>query len=177
MQLINDVLDLSKVESGSVEVFNSTFRIDEIIVEVVRSIAPIMSTKELKLIRDTPQDLGPITTDRRKFLQILLNLASNAVKFTDHGEITVRCEVASGTLRVTVSDTGIGIKPEDLPLLFQPFSQVDDSLRKRHMGTGLGLYLSKRLANLLGGEITVESEYGKGSIFMVTIPLAKSPIA
>jgi PAS domain S-box-containing protein len=171
LQLINDVLDLSKVEAGRMEVLKSTFPIDEIIVEVVHNIAPIMSTKELRLIREIPQDLEPITTDKRKLLQILLNLASNAVKFTERGEIRIRCEIVSPTLLVSVSDTGIGIRPEDLPLLFQPFSQVDDSLRKRHIGTGLGLYLSRRLAHLLGGEITVESEYGKGSTFRLEIPI------
>jgi signal transduction histidine kinase len=153
------------------EVLKSTFGIDEIILEVVQNIAPIMSSKELGLVREVPPDLGPITTDRRKLLQILLNLASNAVKFTERGEIRIRCEIVSSTLRIDVSDTGIGIRHTDLPLLFQPFSQVDDSLRKRHIGTGLGLYLSRRLAQLLGGEITVESEYGKGSTFRVEIPI------
>jgi signal transduction histidine kinase len=171
LQLIDDVLDLAKVESGKMEVLNSTFRIDEMIVEVTQNVASIISTKNLMFIREVPQDLGTITTDRRKVLQILLNLASNAVKFTDRGEIRIRCEMFSSTLGISVSDTGIGIKPEDLPLLFQAFSQVDDSLRKRHIGTGLGLYLSKRLANLLGGEITVESQYGKGSTFRLEIPM------
>jgi PAS domain S-box-containing protein len=171
LQLIDDVLDLSKVESGRMEVQNSTFGIDEIIVEVAQTIAPMISTKELNLIREVPVDLGPVTSDRRKLLQILLNLASNAVKFTERGVIRIRCEIVSSTLRIDVSDTGIGIRPADLSLLFQPFSQVDDSLRKRHIGTGLGLYLSRRLAHLLGGEITVESEYGKGSTFRVEIPI------
>ena len=170
-QLIDDVLDLSKVESGRTEVLNSTFRIDDMIGEVTQNVAPTISSKNLMFIREVPEDLGTIITDRRKLLQILLNLASNAVKFTDRGEIRIRCERVSSMLRINVSDTGIGIKPEDLPLLFQAFSQVDDSLRKRHVGTGLGLYLSKRLANLLGGEITVESQYGKGSTFRVEIPM------
>jgi PAS domain S-box-containing protein len=171
LHLIDDVLDLSKIESGRMEVLKSTFGIDEIILEVVQNIAPIMSSKELGLVREVPLDLGPITTDRRKLAQILLNLASNAVKFTERGEIRIRCEIVASRLRIDVSDTGIGIRHTDLPLLFQPFSQVDDSLRKRHIGTGLGLYLSRRLAQLLGGEITVESEYGKGSTFRVEIPI------
>ena len=172
LQLINDVLDLSKVEAGRMEILQSTFRLDEVIVEVVQNITPIMSVKGLKLIRDIPQDLAPITTDRRKLLQILLNLASNAVKFTDHGEVTLRCQISAGTMRLSVSDTGIGIKPAELPRLFQPFSQIDDSLQKRHEGTGLGLYLSGRLATLLRGDLTVESEYGKGSTFTLTLPCA-----
>ncbi len=170
LQLINDVLDLSKVEAGRMEILESTFSLDEVIVEVVQNVTPIMSVKGLKLIRDIPQDLAPITTDRRKLVQILLNLASNAVKFTDHGEIGIHCQASAGTLRMSVSDTGIGIKPAELARLFQPFSQIDDSLQKRHEGTGLGLYLSGRLATLLGGDLTVESEYGKGSTFTLTLP-------
>ena len=172
LQLISDVLDLSKVEAGRMEVLKSTVHIEEIISEVTQNVAPIMSVKELKLVRDIPPDLPPIVTDRRKLLQILLNLASNAVKFTDHGEICIRCQTAPDTIGVSVSDTGIGIKPEELPLLFQPFSQIDGSLRKRHEGTGLGLYLSDRLAILLGGDLTVASEYGKGSTFTITLPLS-----
>jgi PAS domain S-box-containing protein len=173
LQLINDILDLSKVEAGRMEILDSTFRLDEVVVEVVQSITPIMSVKGLKLIRDIPEDLPLITTDRRKFLQILLNLASNAVKFTDHGQIAIHCRAVAGMMRLSVSDTGIGIKAGELALLFHPFSQIDDSLQKRHEGTGLGLYLSSRLATLLGGNLTVESEYGKGSTFTLTLPYAK----
>ncbi len=171
LSLINDVLDLSKVEAGRMEVLNSTFAVEHVITDMVQNIAPIMSVKELKLIREFPEDLPQITTDKRKLFQILLNLASNAVKFTDHGEIRIHCETVHSTVRVSVTDTGIGIKPADLGLLFKPFSQSDSSLRKRHEGTGLGLYLSRRLAVLLGGELIVESEYGKGSTFTLILPL------
>jgi PAS domain S-box-containing protein len=170
LQLINDVLDLSKVEAGRMEVFMSTFPIEDLIIEVVHNVAPIMTTKGLKLRRDIPPGLAPITTDKRKLLQILLNLASNAVKFTDRGEIGISCDVAEGKMRISVSDTGTGIRAKDMALLFQPFSQLDNSLRKRHEGTGLGLNLSKRLAVLLGGDVTVVSEEGKGSIFTIEIP-------
>jgi signal transduction histidine kinase len=171
LSLINDVLDLSKVEAGRMEILNSTFEIEHVITEVVQNIAPIMSVKELKLIREIPLDLPRITTDRRKLFQILLNLASNAVKFTDRGEIRIHCEIVHHTMRVSVTDTGSGIKPAELKLLFKPFSQADSSLRKRHEGTGLGLHLSRRLAALLGGELMVESEYGKGSTFTLILPL------
>jgi PAS domain S-box-containing protein len=173
LQLINDVLDLSKVEAGRMEVLDSTFRLDAVVVEVVQNVTPIMSVKGLKLIRDIPEGLPPITTDRRKFLQILLNLASNAVKFTEHGEIGIRCQASAGMMQLSVSDTGIGIRATELERLFQPFSQIDDSLQKRHEGTGLGLYLSSRLATLLGGNLTVASEYGKGSTFTLTLPWTK----
>jgi signal transduction histidine kinase len=170
LQLINDVLDLSKVEAERMEVFMSTFPIEDLIIEVVHNIAPIMTTKGLKLRRDIPPNLAPVITDKRKLLQILLNLASNAVKFTDRGEIGICCDVAEGKMRISVSDTGTGIKAKDMALLFQPFSQLDNSLRKRHEGTGLGLNLSKRLAVLLGGDLTVVSEEDKGSIFTIEFP-------
>jgi PAS domain S-box-containing protein len=182
LRLINDVLDLSKVEAGRMEILPSTFSIDEIVAEVTQNVAPIMSVKGLKLAREIENDFPPIATDRRKLLQILLNLASNAVKFTDHGAITVAARVRRGAeedgsarvsrtiLEFRVTDTGSGIKPEDLPLLFQPFTQLEPSLQKRHEGTGLGLHLSKRLAELLGGDLCAESEYGKGSTFTLTLP-------
>ncbi|HEX9787704.1 MAG TPA: PAS domain-containing protein [Candidatus Binatia bacterium] len=171
LQLINDVLDMSKVEAGRMEILRSNFRLEEVVIEVVHNIAPIMSVKGLRLVREIPADLPPITTDRRKLLQILLNLASNAVKFTEEGRIGIRCEAATDKFRLSVWDTGIGIKPEELEFLFQPFSQLDGSLRKRHEGTGLGLYLSKKLASLLGGDLTAASEYSQGSTFTLTIPL------
>jgi signal transduction histidine kinase len=115
--------------------------------------------------------LPPITSDRRKLLQILLNLASNAVKFTERGEIRFQCRAASDALQIAVSDTGIGINAKDMDLLFQPFSQIDGGLQKRQQGTGLGLHLSQNLARLLDGVISVESKYGKGSTFTLTLPL------
>jgi signal transduction histidine kinase len=93
------------------------------------------------------------------------------VKFTDHGEIAIRCEIVGENINLSVSDTGIGIKPEELDNLFQPSSQVDDGVKKRHEGTGLGLFLSKRLALLLSADITVDSEYGKGSTFTLSLAL------
>jgi len=170
LELINDVLDLSKIEAGRMEVAESTFSIDEVVVEVVQNVAASMSVKGLKLIRDIPPDLPPITTDRKKLLQILLNLAGNAVKFTDRGEIRICCRAAPGVMRLSLSDTGIGMKPEELASLFQPFSQLDGGSQKRHEGTGLGLYLSQQLAHLIRADLTVESEYGKGSTFRLCVP-------
>jgi len=172
LQLINDLLDNAKIESGRMEVLVTTFPVTGVIHELTQNLAPIMSTKGLKLIRDIPDDLPPITTDRRKLLQILLNLASNAVKFTEWGEIRFQCRATSEALQIAVSDTGIGINAKDMDLLFQPFSQIDSGLQKRQQGTGLGLHLSQNLARLLDGVISVESEYGKGSTFTLTLPLA-----
>jgi protein-histidine pros-kinase len=171
LQLINDLLDNAKIEAGRMAVLATTFPVTDLIVEITHNLAPIMSVKKLKLIREIPEDLPPITTDRRKLLQILLNLASNAVKFTERGEIGLRCRATGGALQLAVSDTGIGIKASDLDLLFRPFSQIDSGLQKRQEGTGLGLHLSQNLARLLGGAIAVESEYGKGSTFTLTVPL------
>jgi signal transduction histidine kinase len=171
LQLINDILDNAKIESGRMEVLVTTFPVTGVIHELTQNLAPIMSTKGLKLIRDIPDDLPPITTDRRKLLQILLNLASNAVKFTERGEIRFQCRATSEALQIAVSDTGIGINAKDMDLLFQPFSQIDGGLQRRQEGTGLGLHLSQNLARLLGGVISVESEYGKGSTFTLTLPL------
>src|SRR5258706_1693054 len=172
LQLINDLLDNAKIESGRMEVLVTPFPVTGVIHELTQNLAPIMSTKGLKLIRDIPDDLPPITTDRRKLLQILLNLASNAVKFTEWGEIRFQCRATSEALQIAVSDTGIGINAKDMDLLFQPFSQIDSGLQKRQQGTGLGLHLSQNLARLLDGVISVESEYGKGSTFTLTLPLA-----
>jgi signal transduction histidine kinase len=100
-----------------------------------------------------------------------LNLLSNAIKFTDDGEITLSAELVDGGVRLRITDTGMGIKPEDLPTLFRPFRQIDSGLSRRHEGTGLGLVICRRLADLMGGEICVESEWGKGSTFTVELPL------
>jgi signal transduction histidine kinase len=177
LQLIDDVLDLSKVEAGRMEVLISSFRIEEIIIEVTQNVAPIMSVKGLKLIRDIPENFSPIRSDKRKVYQILLNLVSNAVKFTERGEIQIRCQESQVQAQISVSDTGIGITEEEMRFLFQPFSQIDGGLRKRHEGTGLGLYLSQELAALLGGTVSAESEYGKGSTFTLTIPCAPTGAA
>jgi signal transduction histidine kinase len=109
--------------------------------------------------------------DRKRCFQVLLNLANNAVKFTEHGEVRIMADVDGRTLRVCVADTGIGIKPEYLPMLFEAFRQVDGSARRVYEGTGLGLYLCRTLLTLMGGEIGVESEFAKGSRFTFTIPL------
>jgi signal transduction histidine kinase len=111
-------------------------------------------------------------SDRRRMKQVLMNLAGNAVKFTDQGNVTISARVPGDeNLEIRVTDTGIGIKKEHMDKLFQPFPQIDVSLTKRHEGTGLGLHLSKKLVNLLGGDISAKSEYGRGSEFTFTIPL------
>jgi two-component system sensor histidine kinase ChiS len=124
----------------------------------------------VRLIREIAPDLPPLKTDREKLRQIILNLLGNAVKFTEKGEIRISASQRNGSLKLVVSDTGIGIEKKDLDLIFERFHQGDSSTIKKYRGTGLGLAIVKQFANLLGGEVAVESEVGKGSAFTVTLP-------
>ncbi len=182
LALVNDVLDISKIEAGQLEVARERFDVLRSVNKVLALIAPQIEAKRLTLRVQLAPGLGEAVSDERRFEQILLNLLSNAIKFTDHGAVTLTAEsvadfklpsTASGqaAIRLRVSDTGMGIKAEDLQLLFQPFRQVDSGLSRNHDGTGLGLAICRRLAQLMGGEIGAESEWGKGSTFTVTLPL------
>lgn len=184
LALVNDVLDISRIEAGQLEVNRERFDVGQSIARVVDIVQPQAETKQLHLEVDVGEGLGTITSDARRFEQVLLNLLSNAIKFTDCGRIALEAdrvsdfmrrgqETAEEGIRVRVSDTGIGIKPAELANLFQPFSQIDSGLSRNHDGTGLGLAISKRLSGLLGGEIMAESEWGKGSCFTVTLPLGE----
>ncbi len=172
LNLINDLLDLSKIEAGKAEVSKDWFSLASVVEQVLRTVMPMAARKNLSLERklDIPER---IYSDRRMVFQILLNLVNNALKFTEHGGVTIRGSVAGGELRMTVADTGIGMKPESVMKLFEAFRQVDSSANRRHEGTGLGLYLCKRLLTLLGGDISVESELGKGSRFTFTLPIGQ----
>jgi signal transduction histidine kinase len=169
--LINDVLDISKIEAGRIELSLEEFKIDDMMQDVVQTFSQMVSEKGLDLITEVPENLV-LFSDKRRVKQVFMNLVSNAVKFTDRGTIKIAARVLNGgKLELCVSDTGIGIKEEDMSRLFEPFQQVDMSLRKRHEGTGLGLYLTRKLADLLGGDISAKSQYGQGSEFIFTIPL------
>jgi len=168
--LINDLLDLSRIESGKMEVHPETFRLAEVVEEVVQSLQPNALHKRVELkAQVAPRDLE-VRTDRKKVFQILLNLANNAVKFTERGHVRIEVRAADGEVTITVIDTGIGIRPESIGGLFQAFRQVDGSARRVYEGTGLGLYLCKKLATLLGGQIRAESDFGVGSRFTVVLP-------
>ena len=171
LSLISDVLDISKVEAGKVELSLEEFRLDDIAGEVVETLSPAANEKGLELVTEVPDGVM-LFSDRRRMKQVLMNLAVNAVKFTDQGNVTIAARVPGDeNLEVRVIDTGMGIKKEHMDKLFQPFPQIDVSLNKRHEGTGLGLHLTKKLVNLLGGDISAKSEYGRGSEFTFTIPL------
>jgi signal transduction histidine kinase len=178
LALINDVLDISKIEAGQIEISNAKFDLRESVQKVVHTVTPLADKKLLPLVVKLAPDVGEITSDRRRIEQILLNLLSNAIKFTEQGKITLTAEMAHGTdnslqstVRISVADTGIGIKGEDMDKLFQPFRQLDTGLTRQHEGTGLGLSICKRLVERLGGTIGMESESGKGSTFHITLPI------
>jgi len=177
--IVNDVLDFSKIEAGRLELEHTEFSVDDVLGGVATLIAPLAEEKALELtlscVPGTPRRLRG---DPLRLHQILTNLATNAVKFTREGEvaITVRSERQTergSLLRFAVRDTGIGISQAQLPKLFQPFSQADSSTTRNHGGTGLGLSICKRLAQLMGGEITIESQVGLGSEFFFTVELER----
>jgi len=176
LELINDVLDISKIEAGQLELRLESFDIAESIQRCVASLRPIAERKGLELSVHVAPDLVSTISDRRRFEQILLNLLNNAIKFTDRGKVVVSAvrddrAVDGPVARIRVRDTGMGIRPEHLKELFLPFRQLDTGLARLHEGTGLGLAICRRLAHLLGGEIAVSSEWGTGSEFTLNLPM------
>ncbi len=170
LELINDILDISKIEAGKVDLTLEEFKFNDVVKEVAESFTPAARDKELALVTEIPNDIM-LFTDRRRTKQVLLNLISNAIKFTDKGSVRVAVKVTDSMLECSVIDTGKGIAAEDITKLFQPFQQVDASLIKKFQGTGLGLYLCKKLLEALGGSIWVKSEPDRGSTFTFTLPL------
>jgi signal transduction histidine kinase len=174
LALINDILDLSKIEAGKMDLYLETFDVGELIRDVQAIVAPLVEKNANALVVRADGDLGTMDADLMKVRQTLFNLLSNAAKFTERGTITLeaRRETVDGRdwLECVVSDTGIGMTPEQLGRLFQAFSQADASTRHKYGGTGLGLAISRRFCQLMGGDVTVESEYGKGSTFAMRLP-------
>jgi PAS domain S-box-containing protein len=171
LSLINDVLDISKIEAGQMEVHKEPFDLRSSIEKVAAIVKPLAEKKGLALHVELAPEIGTLDSDPRRVEQVLLNLLNNSIKFTERGAITLKAETAPGRLRISVADTGIGIKPEDLSVLFQPFRQIDSGLTRQHEGTGLGLAICRRLADLLGGEILATSVWEKGSVFTFTLPM------
>jgi PAS domain S-box-containing protein len=168
LSLINDILDVAKIESGKLQLAVEGLDARGIIHEVINSLRPAAEKKDLRLALEVPDAPVFLKTDRRALTQILLNLVSNAIKFTERGSVSLRASQANGSDRATftVTDTGVGMSPADQAKLFQAFTQVGP---KKIEGTGLGLHLSQRLAGLLRGKISVKSELGKGTVFTVTL--------
>ncbi|MDD8027890.1 MAG: ATP-binding protein, partial [Acidobacteriota bacterium] len=170
LELINEVLDISKIESGRVDLAIESFPVAELAEETVKAVTPLAQAKGLELVMRVPEDLR-LESDRRRVKQVLMNLLGNAVKFSERGAIRLDVEAGPDRLTVSVADRGIGIRPEDLKKLFNPFGQIDMSSTKRYDGTGLGLYLSKKILTMLGGSISARSDYGQGSVFSFSLPL------
>lgn len=170
LSLINDVLDISKIEAGQMTLSIEPFELRPSIEKILKIILPMAEKKGLDLRLEISDDLGTVTTDQRRLEQVLLNLLNNAVKFTEKGNITVSCRKENDHYLLSVSDTGIGIRPEEIPDIFQPFHQIDTGLTRRYEGTGLGLSICKRLIEMMGGSFHVESQLGKGSRFTIRFP-------
>ncbi|MCC6526025.1 MAG: transporter substrate-binding domain-containing protein [Polyangiaceae bacterium] len=173
LALINDILDLSKIEAGQLQLDSESFELRSSIERVVDTVRPQAAKKGLVLEVDIAPEVGAMTSDRRRVEQVLLNLLSNGIKFTESGSVRVEVSVEGDRVAVRVSDTGMGIQDAELGRLFKPFSQLDTGINKRHEGTGLGLSICKRLVELLGGTIWAKSEWGKGSTFGFELPIEK----
>ena len=171
--IINNVLDLSKIEAGKMDVIYEEFDAVAKLDEIVETTKFLLGNKHVDVKLVTSEQSLFIESDPVKLRQIVLNLTSNAAKFTEDGSITVRMEVAGKFIGVSVSDTGLGIKQEDMEKLFTAFGQIEDAKTKSREGTGLGLTVTKYLVNLLGGEIRFESEWGRGTTFFVRLPIKK----
>lgn len=171
LSLINDVLDISKIEAGQLDVAREPFDLRKSIDKVIALVRPLADKKGLALQAQVAPDLGQALGEARRVEQVLINLLSNAIKFTDTGSVNVHAAPgAEGWVRVDVTDTGIGIAPEHLASLFEPFRQIDNGLSRVQVGTGLGLAIARKLAELMGGGIEVSSRVGHGSVFSLNLP-------
>jgi signal transduction histidine kinase len=169
--IITNILDLSKIESGKMEAIHQRFDVRALILEIAETTRVLVGNKPVSVEVTAPPLPLIITTDPIKVRQILVNLASNAAKFTETGKITITLSVVGERVEIAVSDSGIGIPTEHLNKLFVAFSQIEDAKTKRHQGTGLGLTISKNLAELINGSISVSSTRGQGTTFTVSLPL------
>jgi signal transduction histidine kinase/CheY-like chemotaxis protein len=171
--IVDDLLDLAKVEAGKIDVHPASFEVSALFGALRGMLRPLLANQSVALVFDEPDSIPPIYSDESKLSQILRNFISNALKYTEHGEVRVgvRLTPARDQVEFSVTDTGIGIPEKDLPRIFDEFVQIENPLQRQVKGTGLGLPLTKRLAELLGGRITVVSTHGVGSTFAVTVPL------
>jgi signal transduction histidine kinase len=174
--LINDVLDLSKIEAGELKLSPVDYSMRELVLDVVSATEALAAEKKLALEVEVPADLPHGRGDERRLTQVLMNLVSNAIKFTEAGAVRVRAKVEDGSFVVAVSDTGVGIAEEDRERIFEEFQQVDSSSTRKKGGTGLGLAIARRIVELHGGRIWVESTPGQGSTFSFTLPLAPQQV-
>ena len=173
LSLINEILDLSKIEAGKLELNPEPVDLARLIDEVIGTAGQLAEKNQNRLVVEAQENLGALTADSMRLKQILLNLLSNACKFTKEGEVALRVhKVADGRdwVELAVADTGIGLTAEQQAKLFQDFTQADSLTARRYGGTGLGLAITRKLARMMGGDVTVTSEPGKGSVFTVRLP-------
>jgi PAS domain S-box-containing protein len=178
LALINDILDLAKIEAGKMPLHLEEVELRDVVGEVSQQIEPMLRKKQLEFVVDINGNCPSLYTDRTKVRQVLLNLLSNAVKFTNRGRVSVvaRCQELGEGVRLDVIDTGIGIREKDLQAIWEDFRQVDQSRTREYGGTGLGLSITRKLLERLGGTVAVTSKYGEGSVFSITLPI-RTPIA
>lgn len=179
LELINDLLDLAKIEAGTMELSEELVDAAGLVGEVATIMADQVARAGLTLAQQIDPAVPSLIVDARSFRQLLFNLLSNAIKFSaEGGHITIALAPTNqGVIRLTVSDTGIGIAARDLPRLMEPFSQVDSAHSRRHKGSGLGLILVRTLAELHGGQVTIESELGRGTSVHIDLPAWRAPQA
>lgn len=170
LNLINNLLDLSKMESGKIPLMIESVDLKHLLPQVLENLRGMMNGKSIEIRWEIQDDLTPIESDPLKIRQIVLNLLSNAIKFTEVGSITVTAANAERGVRFSIQDTGIGMRKEDIPYIFDPFRQIDGSLTRKVGGSGLGLTIVKNALQILGGKIDVQSEPGRGSTFTVFLP-------
>jgi signal transduction histidine kinase len=178
LSLINEILDLSKIEAGKLELNPEPINLARLVDEVIGTAGQLAEKNKNRLVVEAQESLGALTADSMRLKQILLNLLSNACKFTKEGEVVLRVrKVADGRdwVELAVADNGIGMTVEQQAKLFQDFTQADSLTARRYGGTGLGLAISRKLARMMGGDVTVASELGKGSVFTVRLPGASTP--
>ncbi len=171
-ELVNDLLDLAKIEAGKVEVFPAPVVVENLFRALKGMLRPLVDEARVDLVFEPSDGVAPFDSDEGKIAQVLRNFISNALKFTEQGEVRVAAELDAGAdeIRFKVVDTGIGISPENLQLIFEEFSQIEHPLQRRSKGTGLGLPLCRKLADLLGGRVEVDSRLGEGSTFSLVLP-------
>jgi signal transduction histidine kinase len=172
LAIINDILDISRIEAGKMPLTVSRFDLKDLVAEVLAEVEPIISRSRLAVTSEQASDVPPLKTDRQKVKQIVINFLTNAIKFTPQGSVEVRTEyvAARDQIAVVVADTGIGISPADRDRIFEDFRQADNSPTREYTGAGLGLAICRRLAGMLDGIITLESEVGRGSTFTLFVP-------
>ncbi len=171
LALINDVLDISKIEAGQLTLAPTAFDLRAAIEKSVQVVLPMADKKGIAVNLEMAADVAQVTADQRRLEQVLLNVLNNALKFTEKGQVRVTCRTDNDGYLIAVADTGIGMQPDEIPKLFQPFHQIDSGLTRKHEGTGLGLSICKKLIVLMGGTIEVESQWGHGSTFTLRIPI------